>query len=403
MFIRRGKPNTSGLSVFFYNIALFFQMLSKGHKKYLKNPTLGLVPYIAFIVGYQICFNITHSLLIGLSIAVILEIILKYYAKSKISGLTIGISTLALALTLATRLFAKENTTEMAGIYIIISEIYLVCIIMVVRILEPKIMNSYFWNKNYTQKPFLSDFFQTAFFSQYIFTLHLFYMVIYIYFRGSSLPYTIIDNISYLWIPIVGSLFIIFYENYRIRRISKKLQKEQWLPIVNEKGEVSGKIAKSESDKLKNRFMHPVIRIALIHKDQIYLQYRPKDDTLDTGLLDHPFEKHLLFNNEINIAARDSIADIMEASQNSNFKFLIKYVFKNDETNRLIFLYTLRIESEDQIRNFPQLKGKFWTSKQIEINLTKDNIFSECFQLEFEYLKNTIIMAEKIKNAVKNA
>ena len=38
-------------------------------------------------------------------------------------------------------------------------------------------------------------------------------------------------------------------------------------------------------------------------------------------------------------------------------------------------------------------KGKLWTSKQIEENLNQ-GIFSDYFAQEFEYLQNTILLAE---------
>lgn len=375
-------------------------MLSVGHKKYLKNPTLGLVPYVTFLISFQITYEIIRSLIIGIVVGIVLELFLRFYGRSKVSTMTIGISVAALVLTLLTKVLFGNHIYS-RGIYIVFSEVYLVSMIMLVRAFELHIKESFFWKKNYTQKPFLNDFFHTATFTQYTFTIHLFYMLIYVYLRDRTGPYTILDGISYIWIPMACAIFTIIYENFQIRKVSKKLLEEEWLPIVNEKGEVSGKIAKSESIRFGNRFMHPVIRIALIYKDQIYLQPRTKDSVIDIGSLDYPFEKYLRFNHEINIAARDSIADILEQGDEASLKFLIKYTFKNELSNRLVFLYTFRIESEDAITRFDTLRGKFWTIKQIEDNMTKDQVFSECFQLEYEYLKNTVLMAERIKNAVE--
>jgi hypothetical protein len=40
-------------------------------------------------------------------------------------------------------------------------------------------------------------------------------------------------------------------------------------------------------------------------------------------------------------------------------------------------------------QKFPE--GKFWTQKQIEENLNI-NFFPECFEKEYEYLKNTLLL-----------
>lgn len=145
--------------------------------------------------------------------------------------------------------------------------------------------------------------------------------------------------------------------------------------------------------------MHPVVRVALIHKGDVYLQKRSETDTLDPGSYDHPFEKYMLFNHEINIAVRNSISRALNM-QELPFNFLIKYVYENEETKRLIFLFIARIETEEQLKSISLLNGKFWTAKQIEESFSDEKVFSECFQLEYEYLKNVVIQAELVKNEI---
>ncbi len=68
-------------------------------------------------------------------------------------------------------------------------------------------------------------------------------MIIYLYVRGKFfivMPDKT-DLFFYLWLPLIISVGTIVYENMRIRRMSRRLLREQWLPIVNNKGEVSGK------------------------------------------------------------------------------------------------------------------------------------------------------------------
>jgi hypothetical protein len=86
-------------------------------------------------------------------------------------------------------------------------------------------------------------------------------------------------------------------------------------------------------------------------------------------------------------------------------RFLLKYIFENKSTKRLIFLYVSIIDDEEKFNCLELKDGKLWTEKQIEEN-RNSNIFSECFELEFVYLKNTVLLNYKLKateNTLLNA
>jgi hypothetical protein len=172
--------------------------------------------------------------------------------------------------------------------------------------------------------------------------------------------------------------------------IVKLLQKEEWLPIVNESGEVTGRIAKSVSVRMKNTLLHPVIRVVLVSDGKLYLQKKAEDDILDPNTYDHPFEKYMLYGHEINTAIRNSIVKSLNKEELS-FNYLLKYIYENENSKRLILLYVSHIENEQQLNSLNSLSGKFWTMQEIEESFNDDGVFSECFQLEYEYLKNTII------------
>jgi hypothetical protein len=190
-------------------------------------------------------------------------------------------------------------------------------------------------------------------------------------------------------------LLIGAYQAFKVSALSSKLKHEEWLPIVTEKGEVTGKIAKSVSFNMKNKFLHPVVRVALISKSEVYLQERPANDILNPGKLDYPFEKYMLFNHEINLAARNSIRQMVGQDIDISISFLLKYVFENEDTKRLIFLFVANLDDESKIKRDGKMTGKFWTVKQLEEGFA-DEIFSECFELEFEYLKNMVLVPSDI-------
>nr|WP_297168539.1 hypothetical protein [uncultured Dysgonomonas sp.] len=373
-------------------------MISKGVKKYLVNPSLGLLASILYIALFTATSNIGYSLIISVLFAGTADIILRFYTKSNACGLMFILNFLSLFTTLILwYILHKTSIPEL--MYLVFFEVIFVSLLFNVR-LGKAYINMYLGKKqSIIQKTFLGEFFEVAKLTQYGLTFHIFILLIYQLVQRDLNPNSLINNIFYIITPIVILSLIIIYEEVKTRNIVKQLRKEEWLPIVNESGEVTGRIAKSVSSKMKKRFMHPMVRIALIHNGEIYIQKRSSNNSISPSMYDHPFEKLMLFNHEINISVRNSISKALNM-QELPFNFLLKYVFENEDVKRLVFLFVSRIENEEQLKSISLLDGKFWTPKQIEQSLLEDNIFSECFQLEYEYLKNTVIQADILKREV---
>lgn len=364
-------------------------MLSKGVKRYMINPYYGLIPFIFYLILLEITKNVGDSLVISFIFSLLSGCGLRIFTKT--SKMTMGffINQVALFLTFIFWILLKNVFVEY-HVYIILPEIFSVIILMILR--TPLVTANFklFRGETPLQKTYINEFFDTITLIQYAFTFHIFISIFYKYMKDAENYSSFADTIIFCVIPVSGVVILILLENIKLIRIIRKLKKEEWLPIVNEKGEVKGKIAKSVSVKRKNKFLHPIVRVALVCKGNIYLQRRNADVILNPRAFDHPFEKYMLFNNEVNITARNSILRVI--GKELPFRFLIKYTFKNDDTNRLVFLFVTRVENESEIEDNPALKGKFWNSAEIEKSLTNTpDIFSECFQLEYDYLKNTII------------
>lgn len=375
-------------------------MISKGAKKYLVNPSLGLLASILYIVLFTATANIGYSLIISVLFSGAVDIILRFYTKANACGLMFILNFFALFFTLILwYILHKSAVPEL--LYLVFFEIMFISFLFITR-LGRAFINTYLGKKqSIIQKTYLGEFFDIAKLTQYGLTLHLFILILYqlsLKRLGSS---HFVDTIFYCVIPVIILASIIIYEEIKTRNIVRQLRMEEWLPIVNESGEVTGRIAKSVSSKMKKRFMHPMVRIALIHNGEIYIQKRSNSNPIDPSAYDHPFEKMMLFNHEINISVRNSISRALNM-QELPFNFLLKYVFENQDVKRLIFLFISRIENEEQLKSISLLDGKFWTPRQIEESLAEDNIFSECFQLEYEYLKNTVIQADILKREVSH-
>jgi len=361
------------------------------------NPGLGLTPFLIFFIVYWITERADCSLIYALVFGVIAEPLLRWYNKVPKSGIGFYLVIFSFALTLVTWIFLNKHINN-NRLYSILPELILVIVLMVMRFFKSLLSFRFFRKHDAVLKIFLSEFFDMAVFVQYFFTIHIFISIIYMTVKENWMHDLLLDKVVFLAIPFVGIILLIVYGNIKLSKLSKKLRREEWLPIVTEKGEVTGKIAKSMSFKMDNKFLHPVVRIALVYDGQIYLQKRNANDILDPKALDHPFEKYILFKHEINIAARNSIVKMI--GKDLPIHFLLKYTFENEKTKRLIFLFVARLKDESDLEDTKSLIGKFWTTKQIEADFGDDTMFSECFQLEYEYLKNTVLAPDEFVNNI---
>ena len=192
------------------------------------------------------------------------------------------------------------------------------------------------------------------------------------------------------------TLSIFIFEAIRISITKLKVSTEKWLPIINETGGVIGKIALSVSMASGKSYLHPVVRIVLIHKGLFYLCERPEHFVFNPGKIDYPFEGYVYFNHSLDDTVNNSLQK-GTGKKDLPVKFAFRYLFKNNRVNQLVHLYTCRIDDEESMYKICHGKGKLWTEKQIEENLGKE-FFSECFEKEYEILKNTVLMAEKMIN-----
>ena len=325
----------------------------------------------------------------------------RIFYKNSGFNLTFYISGISILLTLVVWVFTSEYITKVFT-YLVIAEAIIICLLMLVRVSKTYISTRVFRQKSMIQKALLNEFFGSALLIQYGLTLHIFCILLYRQFPIGDEPTPVIDLVIYAGLPLFTIWTVGIYQLFKIRTMVAKLRKEEWLPIVTEKGEVTGRIAKSVSLNMKNRFLHPVVRVALISNSKVFLQERPDNDVLNPRKLDYPFEKYMLFNHEINLAARNSIKQMLDDNTDIEIQFLLKYVFENENTKRLIFLFIANIEDESMIKRGGKMTGKFWTVKQLEEGFA-DEIFSECFELEFEYLKNMVLIPSDIMKPAMGA
>lgn len=364
-------------------------MLTSKTKKYLINPIIGLLPFVVYIILQTYILPIPYAALVALLITGITECSLSRMLGSRIQGFTFYLT--AVALMLIGLLWIMGNTwIEQKYSYVLIGEIAIILQLIGLKIGRRFFKAKYLKQKSFFEKILLTNFSHTAVVLKYALIIHV--MTILVYKQlGIFKHYESVEHILYITAPITIILSLLIAQILRTKHLSNRLEQEEWLPIVNENGCVKGKIAKTVSKNMNNKYMHPIVRIALICNGKIFLQERQPDYILDPGKIDHPFEKYILFKHGITQAASNCIKRMLGKDLGREPQFLIKYTFENEVTKRLIFLFTITIDDESLLCRSGNMRGKFWTVKQIDQEFG-DQIFGECFELEYEYLKHMILL-----------
>jgi hypothetical protein len=168
-------------------------------------------------------------------------------------------------------------------------------------------------------------------------------------------------------------------------------RKENLLPIVDESGAVFGKITYNQSIKEKNEYVHPIVRIALIHKGKLFLSAKENIEADNKLCLDYPFERHILYKETID----KTVAKTLEPTGfkfylTHNCKYLFHYMYRSEKIHRLVYFYFCNLRDDSLLKKLNLSNGKWWIRKQIKENLNT-GLFSSLFENEFEFLDSTLL------------
>lgn len=224
--------------------------------------------------------------------------------------------------------------------------------------------------------------------TQNVYTLHLFILLMYIHFP-EPVRSTGVEHFLYRPLPAITGVFIILYGQIRTQMMHNGLRKEVWLPVLNEKGHIVGRMAHSISRLSGKKYYHPIIRIAVIYNGMLYLGNRDKDEYVSPGLLDYPLHRYVKYHQGIEEALCETLG-ALHNDESVKPQFMIRYTFENDSAKHLVHLYAICIRKEEQLNHFAG--GKWWTPRQIEDNMGM-GIFCEHFEKEFPYLRSTVLLA----------
>lgn len=246
----------------------------------------------------------------------------------------------------------------------------------------------------------LTEYYFVAQITQNLYTLHLFIFVFYVIFPEESKS-ILMERLIYKDAPLFIGLVIIVFELVRLSMMKSRLQAENWLPVINEKGKVIGRMPYSASLNSQTKHCHPVIRIAVIFDRMFYLTVRDTHEPVSPQALDYPLYGYIRFKQSMESAV-NKIMGLSLSKSSLEPRLQVRYSFENAKVKSMVSLYTIVVRTEEQfVKYVKKVNGKLWTQKQIEENLGK-GVFSEYFEKEYPYLQNTILLAEGLCGLMPN-
>ncbi|MDR1356269.1 MAG: hypothetical protein LBJ58_01215 [Tannerellaceae bacterium] len=363
-------------------------------EKILNNQAIGITPLLLSMI-LDLYISHVASFITGLSLSVLLLGVFHLFARKDIYQFLL-IPVIATYLCYSVFLFFD---TEMSlNLYSpIIGEVMLVSILglagffkrsMLMRVRNLQLRRQVSFRATLTEAFFVAEILQT------LYTLYLFIVLLHTHLpKASFVEDAGFIRVFYHYTGAAIGVLVIFYEQIRLYAMGRELKNETWLPVLNDKGRVVGRMAYSAGKKSRIRHYHPIVRVAVVYKGMLYVARREKESIVSPELLDHPFSRHVLFRHSRENTVQEIIGKLRE-DVSATPRFMIHYTFENKKVKQLVSLYTMILKTEEQLRLLSD--GKLWTTYQIEANL-KSDIFSEYFCKEFPYLQSTILLAEHVR------
>jgi isopentenyldiphosphate isomerase len=162
------------------------------------------------------------------------------------------------------------------------------------------------------------------------------------------------------------------------------LSKEEWVPLVNEKGEITGKATRSlvhNGEKL----LHPVVHLHFINdKGKILLQKRPADKLVQPGKWDTAVGGHISAGETLETAMN---REALEETGVTGFSAMLLKIYRweTDLEAELVYMFKASLIGIPGIKSAEVDELRFWSKSEIEKNM-EQGIFTPNFVHEYGIL-----------------
>lgn len=220
----------------------------------------------------------------------------------------------------------------------------------------------------------------------------LFYLLVALVLEALNAPdqERLLNIVKYCYAFGVG--FIGIFETIRVFIVRNRLINEDWLPVVDEEGKVTGSVQYQPGTESESRLMHPVVRLYFIENGKIFLQQRKPNDRSEPLHWDASLSRQVRMSESIIMALKKFTRKLYQIEP-LKYLFLTNYIYHGKFSNQYIYLFVLCKSDGIQPQEGEVYLTKWWTQKQIEAELGA-GVFTERFEKEYEYLKRSGLLEQ---------
>lgn len=192
-------------------------------------------------------------------------------------------------------------------------------------------------------------------------------------------------NTTGLYIYFGIALAVLFV----IKRIqSNTYAKEEWLPLLDEDGNINGHAPRSVVHNGTTRWLHPVVHLQVLKGGGLWLQKRPMHKLVQPGKWDTAVGGHLAAGESLDVslqreAAEEIGIDIQYA------EMLGRYVWKSSLEQEMVYAYLTHYTGTITPHREELDGGRVWSFQEIEEALGT-GVFTPNFEHEYQLFRQRL-------------
>jgi isopentenyldiphosphate isomerase/intracellular septation protein A len=196
------------------------------------------------------------------------------------------------------------------------------------------------------------------------------------------------------WAFISGAFLYILFGlyfawQYLSARFKQKPKKNvEWLPLVDEKGTITGRTTRQKAHSIPGK-LHPVVHLHIYNsKGAIYLQKRAMHKDTQAGKWDTSVGGHVDLGETIEQALTREAAEELNITGLQPLP-LTQYKWETEVESELVFSFIALYNATPDFNRLEIEDGRFWTVQEIQENIGS-GIFTPNFENEIPILLKSI-------------